>query len=209
VTVERKEGTFAGPSPARHYRLIDLPGTYSLVPATLDEAITRDAITGKLRGESAPDLIVCVVDATNLRLSLRLVLELGRVGRPVIVALNMSDLARKRGYRLNRMRLESELGVPVVETVAVQPAGARDLVAAIDGLCASLEVERAATQRFSQEDLTVALHVTEPPPVVGPVVVPAQTFWADGCCVMIVAARTVNAPWKEVELPQPAVATQR
>jgi ferrous iron transport protein B len=175
VTVERKEGTFAGPSQARHYRLIDLPGTYSLVPATLDEAITRDAITGKLRGESAPDLIVCVVDATNLRLSLRLVLELGRVGRPVIVALNMSDLARKRGYRLDRMRLESELGVPVVETVAVQPSGARDLVAAIDALCASLEVERAATQRFSQEDLTVALRVTEPPPVVAPVVVPAQT----------------------------------
>ena len=175
VTVERKEGAFNGPSEARHYRLIDLPGTYSLVPATLDEAITRDAITGKLRGESAPDLIVCVVDATNLRLSLRLVLELGRVGRPVIVALNMSDLARKRGYRLDRTRLESELGVAVVETVAVQAAGARDLVAAIDALCASLEVERAATQRFSQQDLTVALHIAEPPPVVAPVVVPAQT----------------------------------
>ncbi len=175
VTVERKEGAFSGPSQARHYRLIDLPGTYSLMPATLDEAITRDAITGKLRGESAPDLIVCVVDATNLRLSLRLVLELARVGRPLIVALNMSDLARKRGYRLDRTRLESELGVPVVETVAVQPSGARDLVAAIDALCASLEVERAATQRFSQEDLTVALHVVEPPPVVAPVVVPAQT----------------------------------
>ncbi|MBS0389494.1 MAG: 50S ribosome-binding GTPase, partial [Proteobacteria bacterium] len=87
VTVERKEGAFAGPSEDRHYRLIDLPGTYSLVPATLDEAITRDAITGRLRGEPAPDLIVCVVDATNLRLSLRLVLELERVGRPVIVAL--------------------------------------------------------------------------------------------------------------------------
>ncbi|MDE2219377.1 MAG: 50S ribosome-binding GTPase, partial [Gammaproteobacteria bacterium] len=125
VTVERKEGVFPGPSQARRYRLIDLPGTYSLVPATLDEAITRDAITGKLRGESAPDLIVCVVDATNLRLSLRLVLELGRVGRPLIVALNMSDLAHKRGYRLDRARLETELGVPVVETVAVHPAGAR------------------------------------------------------------------------------------
>jgi ferrous iron transport protein B len=175
VTVERKEGAFAGPSEARHYRLIDLPGTYSLVPATLDEAITRDAITGKLRGETAPDLIVCVVDATNLRLSLRLVLELGRVGRPLIVALNMSDLAHKRGYRLDRTRLESELGVPVVETVAVQPAGARDLVAAIDALCASLEVERAATQRFSEEDLTVALQVAEPPPAIAPVVVPAQT----------------------------------
>ena len=175
VTVERKEGAFTGPDESRHYRLIDLPGTYSLVPATLDEAITRDAITGRLRGEPAPDLIVCVVDATNLRLSLRLVLELGRVGRPVIVALNMSDLASKRGYQLNRTRLESELGVPVVETIAVHPAGARGLVAAIDTLSASLEFERAATQRLNEEDLAVALQVTEAPPVIAPVVVPAQT----------------------------------
>ena len=71
-----------------------MPGTYSLLPATLDEAITRDAIIGKLRGEPPPDLILCVVAATNLRLSLRLVLELKQVGRPMIVALNMSDLAK-------------------------------------------------------------------------------------------------------------------
>ena len=124
VTVERKEGAFLSANRERHYQLIDLPGTYSLMPATLDEAITRDAITGKLRGEPAPDLIVCVVDATNLRLSLRLVLELRQVGRPMIVALNMSDLARQRGFRLDRARLESELGVPVVETVAVHPTAA-------------------------------------------------------------------------------------
>jgi len=94
VTVERKEGGFLSANRERHYQLIDLPGTYSLMPATLDEAITRDALTGKLRGEPAPDLIVCVVDATNLRLSLRLALELRQIGRPMIVALNMSDLAR-------------------------------------------------------------------------------------------------------------------
>ena len=175
VTVERKEGRFTGATQARQYQLIDLPGTYSLVPATLDEAITRDAIIGRLRGEPAPDLIVCVVDATNLRLSLRLVLELARVGRPVIVALNMSDLASDRGYKLNRTRLESELGVPVVATVAVHPTGARDLVAAIDALCASLEVERAAARRVHEEDLVVALRVAAAPPVVPPVVVPVQT----------------------------------
>ena len=174
VTVERKEGSFTSANRAHQYQLIDLPGTYSLVPATLDEAITRDALTGKLRGEPAPDLIVCVVDATNLRLSLRLVLELGRVGRPMIVALNMSDLAVNRGYKLNRARLESELGVPVVETVAVHSNGCRNLITAIDVLCASLEVERAAAQRIRAEDLTLAVHVATslvPPPVV----VPAQT----------------------------------
>src|SRR5437660_3613365 len=67
VTIERKEGILASVDRTRQYRLLDLPGTYSLLPATLDEAITRDAITGKLRGEAPPDLIVCVVAATNLR----------------------------------------------------------------------------------------------------------------------------------------------
>ena len=169
VTVERKEGAFASPNESRHYRLIDLPGTYSLVPATLDEAITRDAITGRLRGEPAPDLIVCVVDATNLRLSLRLVLELERVGRPLIVALNMSDLASKRGYRLNRTRLESELRVPVIETIAVQPAGARELVAAIDARCGALAAERGVARPAAESPAVIA------PVVIAPVVVPAQT----------------------------------
>ena len=151
VTIERKEGSFASADRSRQYQLIDLPGTYSLLPATLDEAITRDAITGKLRGEPPPDLILCVVAATNLRLSLRLVLELKQVGRPMIVALNMSDLAKQRGYKLDRARLEAELGVPVVETVAVQAHGARALLAAIDVLCATLDVERTASR--------AALHV--------------------------------------------------
>ena len=144
VTIERKEGSFASADRARQYQLLDLPGTYSLLPATLDEAITRDAITGKLRGERSPDLIVCVVAATNLRLSLRLVLELKKVGRPILVALNMSDLAKQRGYKLDRARLQAELGVPVVETVAVHANGARELVSAIDRLCASLDAARTA-----------------------------------------------------------------
>src|SRR6202166_1411449 len=102
VTVERKEGAFVG---ARHnflYRVIDLPGAYSLVPTTLDEAITRDVVTGRLQGEAPPELIICVLDATNLRLSLRLALELTRLSIPMIVALNMSDLAQRRGFSLDR-----------------------------------------------------------------------------------------------------------
>jgi ferrous iron transport protein B len=132
VTVERKEGRFAGPRSGRVFRLIDLPGAYSLEPTSLDEAVTRDVILGRHASELPPELLVCVVDATNLRLNLRLVLELKRIGRPMLVALNMSDLAKQRGYRLNRQALEQALGIPVVETVAVRPGGEKELLDAID-----------------------------------------------------------------------------
>ncbi|TLY80334.1 MAG: ferrous iron transporter B [Gammaproteobacteria bacterium] len=132
VTVERKEGRLTGPRTGRSFRVVDLPGAYSLEPATLDEAIARDVVLGRHATEPAPDLLVCVVDATNLRLSLRLVLELKRLGRPMIVALNMSDLAAQRGYTLDRAALERSLGVPVVPTVAVRAGGERALIEALD-----------------------------------------------------------------------------
>ena len=133
VTVERKEGRLTAPRTGRTFRVVDLPGAYSLEPATLDEAIARDVVLGRHASEPAPDLLVCVVDATNLRLNLRLVLELRRLGRPLIVALNMSDLAAQRGYHLDRAALERALGVPVIPTVAVRAGGERELVEAIDG----------------------------------------------------------------------------
>jgi ferrous iron transport protein B len=132
VTVERKEGRLLGPHTGRSYRVVDLPGAYSLEPASLDEAIARDVVLGRHASEPAPDLLVCVVDATNLRLNLRLVLELKRLGRPMIVALNMSDVAEQRGYHLDRAALERALGVPVIPTVAVRSGGERALVEAID-----------------------------------------------------------------------------
>jgi len=132
VTVERKEGRLIGPRSGRTFRVVDLPGAYSLEPTTLDEAIARDVVLGRHASEPAPDLLVCVVDATNLRLNLRLVLELKRLGRPMVVALNMSDLAAQRGYHLDRSALERALGVPVVPTVAVRAGGERELVEAID-----------------------------------------------------------------------------
>ena len=132
VTVERKEGRLTGPRTGRSFRVVDLPGAYSLEPATLDEAIARDVVLGRHATEPAPDLLVCVVDATNLRLNLRLVLELKRLGRPMIVALNMSDLAAQRGYTLDRAALERALGVPVVPTVAVRAGGERALIEALD-----------------------------------------------------------------------------
>ncbi|HTP38843.1 MAG TPA: ferrous iron transporter B [Steroidobacteraceae bacterium] len=146
VTVERKEGAFVSPGGAHLFRAIDLPGTYSLIPTTLDEAITRDVLRGRLAGEAPPDLVICVLDATNLRLSLRLALELRRAGVPMVAALNMSDLAARRGFRLDRTRLELELGVPVVETVAVRAGGEARLVAALeaaaDAVTPAIDAER-------------------------------------------------------------------
>jgi ferrous iron transport protein B len=132
VTVERKEGRFVGPRTGRVYRVLDLPGAYSLEATSLDEAIARDVVLGRHASEPPPDLLVCVVDATNLRLNLRLVLDLKRLHRPLIVALNMSDLAKERGFHLNRAALEAAIGVPVVETVAVRAGGERALIEAID-----------------------------------------------------------------------------
>lgn len=138
VTVERKEGAYLGPRRDCLFRVVDLPGTYSLVPATLDEAITRDFVAGRLRGEPPPDFIVCVLDATNLRLSLRLALELRRMRIPLVIALNMSDLAHRRGFRLDREKLARELDAPVVETVAVRSGGEAPLVAALEAAAQAL-----------------------------------------------------------------------
>jgi ferrous iron transport protein B len=170
VTVERKEGAFVGAQPHFLYRAMDLPGTYSLVPTSLDEAITRDVVTGKLNGEQPPELIVCVLDATNLRLSLRLALELIRLSIPIVVALNMSDLAHRRGFKLDAPALSRELGVPVVETVAVKPGGDAALIAVLDRtvtgaaraaftLASSSQEELAATQREARRILATVGYV--------------------------------------------------
>ena len=136
VTVERKEGRMHAPS-GRHYAVLDLPGAYSLNAASLDEAVTRDLVRGFYPGEPAPDLLVCVVDATNLRLHLRFVLELRELGRPMVVALNMVDAAKRRGIDIDVDALRRELGVPVVETVAVRHDGARALVQQLDAVNAA------------------------------------------------------------------------
>ncbi|UYB50570.1 ferrous iron transporter B [Xanthomonas sp. AM6] len=137
VTVERKEGRFRAPS-GRDFAVLDLPGAYSLQPASLDEAITRDLCRGFYPGEPAPDVLVCVVDATNLRLHLRFALELRELGKPMLVALNMVDAAQRRGIRIDRQALEDALGVPVIETVAVRRNGARALVERLDALAPAL-----------------------------------------------------------------------
>jgi ferrous iron transport protein B len=122
VTIERKSGT-AKLNDGHSVTVVDLPGAYSLTPASPDEQVTLEVIEGRRAGEAAPDAIVAVVDATNLRMNLRLVLELKRLGRPMIVALNMADVARANGLAIDVLRLAKELGCPVVETVAVKHDG--------------------------------------------------------------------------------------
>jgi ferrous iron transport protein B len=130
VTVERKEGTFTAPS-GRKVKVLDLPGTYSFDAMGADEIITRDVCLGK-REEEMPDLIVCVADATNLRLHLRFVLEVKALGRPMVVALNMMDAAAQRGIKIDIDALSRELGLTIIGTVATRVKGASDLVAYLD-----------------------------------------------------------------------------
>ena len=133
VTVERKSGVLHTASGHR-VDLIDLPGTYSLRGRSPDEEIARDAILGKLASESPPDFLLCVADATNLRVALRLVIELKRVHRPMMLVLNMIDIARRRGVDIHLDKLSAELGVPVVTSTAVRRGGIDDLLHRIDGV---------------------------------------------------------------------------
>ena len=135
VTVERKAGVLQTPS-GRRVHLIDLPGTYSLRGRSPDEEITRDVVLGRLASETAPDLLLCVADATNLRVALRLVIELKRVGRQLMLVLNMIDIARRRGIEIDLDRLSAELGVPVVTSAAVRRGGTEELLRRMDELAA-------------------------------------------------------------------------
>ena len=136
VTVERKAGRLPLPD-GRVAELIDLPGTYSLTPRSPDEAVTRDAVMGRLEGERPIEAIIAVIDATNLRNHLRFVLELKALGRPMLVALNMIDLAARDGLDIDVARLEADLGVRVVPTVAVRKRGLDTLADALGALLAS------------------------------------------------------------------------
>src|SRR5512146_2137409 len=144
VTVERKSGALRTPS-GLSVNLIDLPGTYSLRARSPDEEVTRDVVLGRLASEDAPDLLVCVADATNLRLALRLVIELKQVGRPLLLVLNMIDIARRRGMEIDLDRLSAELGVPVITAAAVRRGGTDDLMRRLDELAAAMPAHEGET----------------------------------------------------------------
>ena len=128
VTVEKKSGVFRVDQDKK-WEILDLPGAYSFDTDSLDELITKDVCLGNVAGEKEPDFIVCVVDATNLRLHLRFALEVRSLGIPMVVALNMSDAARARGIKIDVASLSDKLGVKVIETVAVRKNGADGLIA--------------------------------------------------------------------------------
>jgi ferrous iron transport protein B len=195
VTVERKVGPLRLAT-GETVEVIDLPGTYSLDPRSPDEAVTRDVVLGRQAGERRPDAIVAVVDATNLRNHLRFVLELKRLGLPMVVALNMVDLAERDGIRIDVAALAARLALPVVPTVAVRRRGLDALAAELQPLlrrearreelppsdirllqreardiAAAVTTAQGTARRWSQRIDTVALH-----PVVGPALLAALLF---------------------------------
>src|ERR1700754_2049474 len=152
VTVERKEGSFVTPL-GRQVSVVDLPGTYSLRGRSPDEEITRDIVLGRTDGEALPDLVLCVADSTNLRLTIRLVLELKRTGRPLMLVLNMFDIATRRGVTVDVAQLSEALGIPVVTSIAVRKGGIADLLRRTDEFAAQAPVP---LQENSWEPLAVA-----------------------------------------------------
>ncbi|MBO9679368.1 MAG: ferrous iron transporter B [Acidovorax sp.] len=170
VTVERKEGLLhtAG---GRRVRVLDLPGTYSLNAHSLDEAITRDIVMGRHRSEAPPELLVCVTDATHLRLNLRLVLEARALGLPMVLVLNMSDMAARQGIAIDREALGRALGVPVLSSVGVRQDGAQELLRWLDavepapppalGLSLSADPQQRVLDLHSEVQRVMALAVRE------------------------------------------------
>src|SRR5574338_931254 len=149
VTVERKSGRLLL-ADGRPVELVDLPGSYSLDPASPDEAVTRDVLVGRQKGERQPDALVIVLDASNLDNHLRFALQLLELGLPTIVALNMVDLARRDGLELDSGRLAEALGVPVIETVAVRRRGIAELQSALDDM---LSAPRCGVHERARSDL--------------------------------------------------------
>jgi ferrous iron transport protein B len=196
VTVERKSGRLVL-GDGRPVELVDLPGAYSLDPASPDEAVTRDVLLGRQQGERQPDALLIVLDASNLDNHLRFALQLLELGLPTVVALNMVDIACRDGLELDPEVLRERLGVPVVETVAVRRRGITELNAAIDELLVGpvrrpmpdtpddlLSLQRRAraiataavvretpVRRWTHRLDTVLLH-----PIAGPIILAAVMF---------------------------------
>jgi len=192
VTVERKSGRTAL-TDGRPVELVDLPGAYGLDPSSPDEAVTRDVLTGRFAGERKPDGLLIVLDASNLDNHLRFALQLLGLGLPTVVALNMIDMARRDGLEVSAERLSAELGVPVIETIAVRRKGMDELRAGLQQqLVGARAVARAVPDNVAREARRIAAAsiVNEAPvrrwshrldrfllhPVAGPLILAAIMF---------------------------------
>ncbi|MDQ4419181.1 ferrous iron transporter B [Sphingobium sp. DEHP117] len=197
VTVERKSGRMSL-ADGRPIELVDLPGTYSLTPASPDEQVTRDVLMGKQAGERLPDALIIVTDASNLENNLRFALEVLELGLPTVLALNMVDLAARDGIELSPDALSEAIGVPVVPTVAVRKRGLDHLIGSLTLLVGPGAVQlRPQPARMSFEErrsyakkLAAATIVSETPsrrlthavdsvalhPVLGPLLLFALLF---------------------------------
>lgn len=144
VTVESRSGNFTTPA-GLFVDLMDLPGIYGLEAQSIDEQVAVDAITGNIEGEAAPDALVVVIDAAHLRTHLHTVLQMKTLGRPVVLALNMIDLAERDGVKLDVAILQAELGVPVIPTRATRSSGRQALLEAIDEHSKSLGSQNSVT----------------------------------------------------------------
>ena len=197
VTVERHVGRLSLED-GRPIELVDLPGAYGLDPSSPDEEVTRDVLLGKQEGERLPDVLLIVVDASNLDNHLRFTLQLIDLGLPTVVALNMVDLATRDGLELDAAKLSAELGVPVIETVAVRRRGLDQLRATLGDLLLAPRTIRAGdgpshdplTLQRRARDIAVGAIVRETPvrrithqldaillhPFVGPLILAAILF---------------------------------
>ena len=146
VTVDKRSASFIHNDKVR---ILDLPGTYSLATTSPDEEVTRKVLMGEMIGESVPDGIIVVADATNLRMSLRMILELKSLGLPMMVALNLSDVALSRGMMVDEVALSKEIGLPVVKTIAIKRSANAQLLALIDEFAQS-HSEQSRPVRFAQ-----------------------------------------------------------
>jgi len=156
VTVEKKIGT-AYSQHGQPITVIDLPGAYSLAARSPDEAVTRDVLLGRRADTPQPDRILCIVDATNLERNLYLVHQILDLGRPVILVLNMMDVAATAGLNIRVARLEHELGIPVIPCEAVNGKGVIELKLAM-----------------SRADLPLSRHAWDVPAAIAPAVAELQ-----------------------------------
>ncbi len=201
VTVERKIGAATTPGGHR-LSITDLPGTYSLRARSPDEEVTRDVILGRRKDSPPPDLLLVVADATHLRPGLRLVQDVARCGIPVMLVVNMIDIARARGIEIDTDRISSELGLPVVAATAVRKAGREALWSALDATVETGIAPRGPSHwsepspgdlraALKEADRIIALSVRTPPrprtmtaridalvlhPIAGPVILLALLF---------------------------------